>query len=173
MGQESGSGLAGSSGSQALNQGDSLWSPPAPRGEGVAPSSLKWLSQASSLGWCPGGVLAPWASAQDHQLPSEREREKRAKVIVPAEPQHPGNDIPSLLPTLILEKRVPKPSPHSLGMSIAQVTGSRSGVHWGALGGAGHPQTARGISPLSPCLIPQPRNSTCASLSNKNSLKAS
>ena len=51
MGQESGSGLAGS-GSQAVNQGDSLWSPQAPRAEGVAPSLLTWLSQAST------GVLA-------------------------------------------------------------------------------------------------------------------
>lgn len=119
------------------------------------------------LGWHPGGLLAPWASAQGRQ------------VIVPAEPHHPGNDIPSLLPTSILEKQVPKPSPHTLGTSIAQVTGSGSGAHrggvggGGARGGAGHPQTAGGVSPLSPCLIPQPRNSTCASLSNKNSLKAS
>lgn len=142
MGQESGSGLAGSSGSRALNQGDRLWSPQAPRGAGVAPSSLMWLLQASGLGWCPGGLLAPWASAQGRQCPSEREREKRAEVTVPAEPHHPGNDIPSLLPTSILGRRVPRPSPHTLGTRLHK---------WGPPGGSRRswvPPNSMGCKPI-------------------------
>ena len=89
MRPESGSGLACSSGSRPLYPGDRQRSPQAQQGEGLAPSSLTWLSQHCRLGWLlvgapdalPRGPLHRAAPDTAASLPAREREEGRRQSL--------------------------------------------------------------------------------------------